>query len=101
MCIGNLGNVCPKCGKEFFPTALHAYKDGDTLYCSWSCLNRRFDEDGEHRQIEMLNFDGRVMNTFNSIAEAIYYVGGKPELLIRALKTETAYKRFRWRYKKT
>lgn len=94
------GCDCPRCGKNFYPTALHAYKDEKGVnYCSWSCLNHRFDEDNEHRVIEMLNYDGLVLNTFNSVAEALLYNGGTPKGLIKALRDGTSYRRFKWRYK--
>lgn len=95
------GSICPKCGKEFFSTALHAYKDDSGVnYCSYSCLNHRFDDADEYRPIEMLNFDGVVLKTFNSIVEAWNYVGGKPERIRDAARNEIGYRRFKWRYKK-
>lgn len=35
--------VCPVCGKDFIPAALHVYKDKRAPYkkvCSWSCVRR-------------------------------------------------------------
>ena len=92
--------ICPVCGKEFCPTAMHAYMDNGVPYCSWTCFNHRFDDLNDRRPIEMLNFDGRVMKTFNSVAEALSYVGGTPKGLLNAVRNEIGYRRFKWRYKK-
>lgn len=45
---------CPVCGKEFYTTPLHVYKDtsGNKL-CSWSCLckyRKQHDEEMQGRQ---------------------------------------------------
>lgn len=94
---------CPYCGKEFFPTANHIYKDKNTNaeYCCWTCFNHRYDDLNDRRPIEMLNFDGKVMKTFNSVAEALLYAGGTPKGLLNAVGNEIGYRRFKWRYKQT
>lgn len=97
---------CRRCGKEYFPTPMHAYKDDKGSYCSWTCFNHRFDNKKDVRPIEMLDYAdiyGKrlvVKKTFNSIAEALSYVGGTPTALRRAVKEERTYKHFMWRYKK-
>lgn len=35
-----LAYKCKMCGKEFYPTAYHAYKKRGAYYCSWSCLRK-------------------------------------------------------------
>lgn len=34
---------CKKCGKEFYPTFYHVYREGQKFYCSWKCFNHRND----------------------------------------------------------
>lgn len=29
---------CPKCGKEFYPTAYHTFKKNGVYYCGWTCF---------------------------------------------------------------
>ena len=35
---------CEKCGKVFFPTPQHIFKDGKKYYCKWTCYNHRNDK---------------------------------------------------------
>lgn len=43
--------ICPICGKEFVPAALHTYKSAidKKLVCSWSCVCES--ERQKHKQI--------------------------------------------------
>ena len=49
----------------------------------------------------MIDSDGGVVKTFNSIAEAVVNIGVNPKQLKDAIKNHTEYKHYRWRYKRT
>lgn len=44
--------ICEKCGKEFFPTPYHRFRDGGKYYCKWTCYNHRNDSTKEETAYE-------------------------------------------------
>lgn len=66
---------CKKCGKEFFPTPDHVYKDSHGKYCSWTCFNHR-NEGPEFKQVEMYDDRGVLIKIFDNAEDAANYVGG-------------------------
>ena len=93
------GVKCPRCGKEHYPTPDHVYRDSKGMYCGWHCFNHRYDDELE-RKVEMVNSEGEVVRTFNSIAEAIAQVRGQAFRVIRAIAQKEEYRNYFWRYKK-
>ena len=95
------GAICPKCGKEFFPTPVHAYKHGGKRYCSWTCLNHRDEKPRKSlKHVEQYTLNGVFIREFASAAEAAEFVNGTTNCIRDACrgKCEKAYK-FKWKYK--
>lgn len=93
-------HYCPHCGKIFFPTPMHVYKDSKHRYCSWTCFNHR--NDGKkHRwsMVEALYSDGTVAMTFQSATKAAEWLGGQPHEIKQAIDNNTTYKGYLWRTK--
>lgn len=91
---------CKRCGKAFFPTPAHVYKDGYGKYCSWKCFNHR--KDGKTPRwtpVECLYPNGEHIRTFQSATKAAEWIGGKPDLIKKACMEDTTYKNYLWRYK--
>lgn len=101
------GKHCKKCGKEFFPTPEHVYKDHNGAYCSWSCFSHRNDrKPRERKQVEQYNLDKVLIRTFANADEAAEKIkgtaGGLREACIKASHSEDQlylYKKYYWRYK--
>ena len=53
--------ICRRCGKKFFPAALHIYKTYKGYYCSWHCYNHRKDKGGNRNDLP----DLRIKDTNN------------------------------------
>jgi hypothetical protein len=91
---------CKKCGKEFYPTPYHVYKDSKGKYCCWTCFNHRKDgKTPQYQQIECLYSDGTVVKTFQSPTKASEWVGGIPRIIKRSCEEHTEYKGYYWRFK--
>jgi DNA-directed RNA polymerase subunit RPC12/RpoP len=91
---------CVKCGKEFYPTSEHRYKDYAGRYCSWTCFNHR--KDGrkyKYQAVECLYADGTPVRTFQSATKAAEWIGGEPTRIKEACNNNTFYKNYYWRVK--
>lgn len=95
---------CVKCGKEFYPTPKHIYKDNRGRYCCWTCFNHRNDGKKSRWQVvECLYADGTVANTFRSPNQAAEWIGSASNDLPKireACMNDTKYKGYFWRFKK-
>lgn len=97
---GLVERYCKRCGKIFFPTSEHIYKDHKGRYCSWTCFNHR--NDGKKlvgKPVECLYSDGTVAMSFTSISAAREWLGGESHLIKKAITNGTKYKDYLWRYK--
>lgn len=92
---------CAKCGKEFYPTPMHRYKDGRRRrYCCWTCFNHRNDGRKTHwTPVECLYPSGELVKTFQSATKAAEWLGGNPSLIKEACMKDTEYKGYLWRFK--
>ena len=102
---GMLGTkTCAKCGKEFFATPMHVYKDrhNHKWYCSWTCFNRRKKKKSNEllgvKQVEQLTLDGKSVKIFRSATNAHESTGFKLENIQKACKEQTPYNGYLWRY---
>ena len=103
------GTNCVKCGKEFFPTPLHVYRDWRGSYCCWTCYNHR--NDGSKRgvntkQVEQWSTDGELIKIFKSAVEAAEAVDVEPDTIAHACRkaqyeTRLLYpcQGYMWRYR--
>jgi hypothetical protein len=92
------GAYCEKCGKEFFPTAFHVYKDYKGMYCSWSCFNHRKDNQRfTRKRIEVLQ-NGEVVDTYPSAKYAADVFGCCEQSIGNACRNGTEFKGYHWRY---
>lgn len=96
------GSYCKKCGKEFFPTSMHAYKDRSGYYCSWTCFSHRESKKkGIYAfKIECYDLNGNFIDIYDSaeIAAEIHDASGRD--IQKACRNGTPYKDHLWRYKK-
>lgn len=92
---------CIKCGKEFYPTSEHIYKDNRGRYCSWTCFNHRNDgKKSRYTPVEKCTLNGVLIETYQSLNKANEYNAGCSISGIReAIETREPYKGFLWRYK--
>ena len=93
---------CVACGKEFYPTPEHVYKDSKGQYCCWTCFNHRNDgKETRWRQVEKCDLDGDVISIYQSAGKAAEYnYGCTSKGIIKAINSGKPYKGFIWRYKK-
>lgn len=93
------GCNCLRCGKEFFPTPMHVYKDHRGRYCSWTCFNHRNDgRKSRWQQVECLYDDGALMRTFQSATKAAEWIGTSAHIIKRAIENDEIYNGYKWRY---
>lgn len=92
---------CTKCGKEFYPTPVHIYKDYNGRYCSWTCFNHRNDgKPNKPMAVECVYPEtGEVAKTFPSATKAAEWIGAVPKTITRALELGCESKGYLWRYK--
>lgn len=93
---------CPKCGKNFIPAPYHAYKEGEKLFCSWTCYNHRNDKKKKryhYKIVQQLTLDGEVIQEIVGTAGAAAIVDGYQSSIGQACKNKTVYKGYLWRYK--
>lgn len=99
---GHIPSYCVKCGKEFYPTPEHVYKDSKGRYCCWTCFNHR--NDGKKYrwpEVEKCTLTGYVENTYQSINKAAEYNWGCSTYgITKAIETGKPYKGYIWRHKK-
>lgn len=93
-------SYCKKCGKEFYPTPMHVYRDSTGTYCCWTCFSHRRKKKpaSNAKKVEQY-LDDEPWKTFSSATEAAKYIGGLPAGIRKACLTGTKYKCFFWRYK--
>lgn len=93
--------ICPKCGKNFIPAALHIYHDEKNYYCSWTCYNHRNDhKKNKRKQIELYNESGEfLLRRFKSAEEAAIHTGYNASKIRDACRKQTIYYGYLWRYK--
>ena len=110
-------NICPICGKEFWPTAYWSYKyrigERSIKCCSWHCLRvkQKADEEEERKQkeaekkgrkckqIEQLSPEGEVVAVYGSATDAGDAFYDSSANIYSAIRQKTKYKGFYWRYK--
>ena len=96
------GSLCKTCGKEFFPTPMHVYKDYSGQYCCWTCFSRRTTKKkGIHAfKIERYDLDGIFLDIHDSadIAAEIFDLGSRE--IQRACRDGTPYGGYLWKYEK-
>lgn len=101
---GLLGYSCIACGKEFFPTPVHKYRDAKGKYCCWTCFNHRNDgKTSRWQAVECLYMDGTYVRTFRSINQAAEWIGSASNDAARlrdAIINDKPYKGYLWRFKK-
>ena len=91
---------CKKCGKEFYPTPDHVYKDYTGTYCCWTCFNyhRKTENKKFHRKkIEILT-GGEVVDTYPSAQYAAKVFRVEPDMIQKACREERYFKGYHWRY---
>lgn len=90
---------CKKCGKIFFPTPLHVYKNQMGIYCSWTCFNHsRVESKVHYRHVEQYTREGEYVTTFLSAAVAADFMGCPTNGIRTACKKNKIYKGYLWRY---
>lgn len=99
---------CKICGKEFYPTTDHIYKENGEYYGCWTCFNRREKKKAPRwstKTIEVYNLEGELLETFTSVEKAADYVGGIGNNIRAACKKAEmspdklwGYKVYLWRY---
>jgi hypothetical protein len=96
---------CAKCGKEFFATPSHVYKERvgknpRKWYCSWTCFNHRKEPKkfANCQKVEQLTLDGKSVKIFQSATNAHDCTGFKYEGIRQACKEHTPFKGYLWRY---
>ena len=101
---GLFGYACVACGKEFFPTPVHKYRDAKGKYCCWTCFNHRNDgKKSRWQAVECLYTDGTLLRTFRSVNQAAEWIGSASNDAARlreAIMKDTEYKGYLWRFKK-
>jgi hypothetical protein len=106
------GARCKKCGKEFYPTVEHAYKDSYGVYCSWTCFNHR--NDGVVTRpprtkitipVAQYSLDGYLMAVYPSATEAAKPLNLDPNSIRTACRRARRqvdhwweYNGYLWRY---
>lgn len=93
---------CARCGKEFYPTAEHVYKDYfNKKYCSWTCYNHRNDgKQKVYKEVEQYTLDGEFVRDFKSANEAAEFVGCNPSnIRMVCLGKNKSCAKFLWKYK--
>lgn len=94
-------HYCKKCGKEFYPTPEHVYKDYTGMYCCWTCFDHhRKTQNYRRKPVEVLE-GGEVIATYPSavIASKVFHVS--EEGVKKACRTNSTYKGYHWRYANT
>ena len=92
---------CKKCGKEFYPTLEHVYKDHTGMYCCWTCFDHhRKNKKYPYKRVELIDKNGEVIFTYKSARYAAEVVKGTEEDIRKACKFGTVYFGYRWRYAK-
>lgn len=96
------GSYCEKCGKEFFPTPMHAYKDRSGYYCSWTCFNHReIKKKGIYAfKVECYDLEGNFIDIYDSADIAAEALGFDKWHIQKACRDGMPYKKYIWRYKK-
>lgn len=97
---------CAICGKIFYPTELHVYKDHHGLYCSWTCYRKRDQIKGpakirmrqRYKKIDQYTLDGEYVDTHVNAEYAAYAVDGVVGSLRAAITNERPYKGYVWKY---
>lgn len=104
------GTKCVKCGKEFFPTPMHVFRDWRGHYCCWTCYNHRNDgrekAEPKTKQVEQWSLDGELIKIFRSPAEAAEAIGVNYTTMTKACnnaRSESSLlypcKGYMWRYR--
>ncbi len=94
-------HYCKGCGKEFYPTPMHRYRDYTGVYCGWTCFNHRKDKKKPRptKQVELHTVNGDFVSSFASATEAAQRIGGLPDAIRDACRTGETYKGYKWNYR--
>ena len=89
---------CKKCGKEFYPTPEHVYKDYTGLYCCWTCFDyHRQNKHYRRKPVEVLE-KGEVVGRYPSAVIAAKTFDVSEESIKKACRNNRTYKGYQWRY---
>lgn len=99
--MGLEGTICPKCGKEFFPTPEHVYKENRLRWCSWSCFSRRKEKKRkQYKIVEQYTLEGVFIRDFDSANQAAEYMGCATQTIRNACTGIVgSARKFIWKYK--
>lgn len=65
--LGSWEKICPICGKHFFPTPEHVYKNGKKVFCSYTCFLKGKTQAGAFsKKVSQYALDGTLIKTFDS-----------------------------------
>lgn len=97
-------SFCKECGKEFYPTPMHVYKDERGIFCSWTCYRKEYHEKQElkkrtSRQIEKYTLDNVYIKTYKDAVDAAIDICGQEQRVRKACREGIIYKNHLWRYK--
>ena len=90
--------ICPICGKNFVPAALHLYKINGVRVCTWTCQlrgerqNYKYRKAACHGRKKILAFDteGNFIEEFASSKEASEVLGIAPYNIQKCCRGEQA-----------
>lgn len=94
-------SYCKHCGKEFYPTPDHVYKDDDGIYCGWNCLTQHRNSNKAHcKQVQLMdpNDPGTPLYTYKNARYAASVFRGSEVDIRRACKTGERCYGYHWRY---
>ena len=96
------GSYCKTCGKEFFPTPLHVYKDTRGVYCCWTCFNHRTSKKkGIYAyKIECYDLDGNFLDIYDSADAVAELLGFDKWHVQAACRSGKEYRGYLWKYEK-
>lgn len=103
------GANCVKCGKEFYPTPMHVFRDWRGLYCCWTCYNHRNDGCEQKimtKQVEQWSLDGELIKIFRSASEAAEAIDVAYSTMTKVCKQARSessllytFRGYMWRYR--
>lgn len=90
---------CKKCGKEFYPTPEHAYKDHTGMYCCWTHFNEhRKARQNKYKKVIALNREHVELITYPSASYAARVMNCEASGIQSACREGTFYMGYFWRY---
>ena len=95
--------VCDKCGKVFCPAPYHVYKEGNKIYCTWTCYNHRNDskvkKETKYKGVEVYDKSGSLIREYKSAIDAAEQLGFCINNIRKACVDGSEYNGFLWKYK--